>query len=88
MISFYVMVMVPLSSINNKRFYGNFTLCTTGQTNLGNLLQGGEAFVKFFANFLPFPATVSSAPETKIEQHDNTTNKNYSNALFNRIQSL
>ena len=52
----------------------------TGGTDLGNLLQGGKAYVKFFADFSPFPATVCSAPETKTKRHD-STNKNYSNAL-------
>ena len=48
-------------------FLCKFTQCTTGGTDLGNLLQGGEAYVKCFADFLPFPATVCSAPETKTK---------------------
>ena len=44
-------------------------------TNLGNLLQGGEAYVKVFADFSPFPATVCLlvAQRPKQKRNDMTT---------------
>jgi len=47
----------------------------TGGTDLGNLLQGGKAYVKFFADFSPFPATVCLlvAQRPKQKRYDMTT---------------
>ena len=36
----------------------NFTVCTTWGSDLGNLLQGGEAYVKFFADNTHFRGIV------------------------------
>ena len=43
----------------------NFTQCTTGGTDLGNLLQGGEAYVKFFAENTHFQGRPDCAPENQ-----------------------
>ena len=50
-----------------KNTSNNFTSAQLGGgTDLGNLLQGGEIYVKFFADFSPFP-------RRKQKRNDTTT---------------
>ena len=51
-----------------------FTLCTTGGTDLGNLLQGGEAYVKFFAENAHFQGRSDCAPEYQSNTPRQETN--------------
>ena len=55
-------------------FLCKFTQCTTGGTDLGNLLQGGEAYVKFFAENAHFQGTVDCAPEYQSNTPRQETN--------------
>ena len=51
-----------------------FTLCTTGGSDLGNLLQGGEAYVKFFAENTHFQGRSDCAPEYQSNTPRQETN--------------
>ena len=51
-----------------------FTVCTTWGSDLGNLLQGGETYVKFFTENTHFRGTVDCAPEYQSNTPRQATN--------------